>query len=125
MSRQRRQRQQRSVFPGVRRGRILISTIKPGPLVSRLTEEQSARLRKIHQALYPFDDSPFEQFEADFCRDLWPDREITIWEQIASEFTKFREAAPRTDAELKAKFAALLKNSLEECPLVIAPVDHP
>jgi hypothetical protein len=90
-----------------------------------LTEEQSARLRKIHQALYPFDNTPFEQFEADFCRDLWPEREIKIWEWIASQFTKYREAARRTDAELKAKYAAVLKRSVEEYPLIVAPMGGP
>ena len=64
--------------------------LKPGPVrhVS-LTEEQMVRVRRVQKIFSEVDPSPFERWVEDFKRDLNPERELNIWEGMATAYETF------------------------------------
>jgi hypothetical protein len=65
-------------------------SLESGPIRhEELTPEQIQRLRKIHDTLNEVDPSDFDKMVEDFKRDLHPDREILIWEQIVAAYQSY------------------------------------
>jgi hypothetical protein len=74
--------------------------LKPSPLRrSQLPLDLEQRARAVYGrlgaegTLIP----TFEQFELDFCRDAHPEREIAIWETMATVLEKSLEQFPRAN----------------------------
>jgi hypothetical protein len=51
-----------------------------------LTQEQSERCLSVYKRIGRFLGDPFENFEAGFLCDNSPDRELLVWETMASAF---------------------------------------
>jgi|SRR5580704_1027092 hypothetical protein len=78
-----------------------------------LTKGQRRTLRQIYSVVAPCLRSTFDDFESDFCRELFPEREIRIWTQIASAFDLFRKQSPSaTDEELQLALQGLVVISM-------------
>jgi hypothetical protein len=61
--------------------------LQKGPIQSEsLSEEQLQRIDKLRQILAEVDTQTREQWIDNFKRDLNPDKEIAIWEQIAKTY---------------------------------------
>jgi hypothetical protein len=64
--------------------------LKPGPVRhEQLTPQQLQRIRRLQTVFAEVDSSPLEKWENDFKRDDDPDREIAIWEAMASAYEIF------------------------------------
>src|SRR5262245_4012276 len=69
---------------------VRLDSLRPGPIRHEgLTEKQTVRLRGIHDTFASVDGLSFEERERDFLRDANPDRELDIWEALASTYTQF------------------------------------
>jgi hypothetical protein len=80
--------------------RVDAHKLRKGPLLREaLTDAQVKRLRAVFSHLAPFLDETFEQFEIDFLRDAHPDREIGVWEQIASAHRDFVQQHPAASSD--------------------------
>jgi hypothetical protein len=88
--------------------------LKPGPIRHKaLTNKQLERVRLIYACLGPFIETPFEQFELNFLRDMHPEREIKIWSCIALAHQKFLKQKPdASEAEVRQAFTGLLLISM-------------
>ena len=75
---------------GLIKGPILHEALRPDLL---------ERLRQIWAYLGPFDKSAFtfEQFEIDFLRDCHPEREIKVWEAMATVHREYMDRRPKAD----------------------------
>lgn len=58
-------------------------SFKRGLVKNELTSNQLDRIKKIWSKIRDVDNSNLETFELNFMRDSNPDKEITIWENIA------------------------------------------
>ncbi len=101
---------------------IRVDTIREQPVgSSTLTDDQSKRLRAVWQQLSRFPGlcepgENFERFEAEFSRDLHPEMEIPLWEELA------RLLAPvKTYGRAKKVHDRWLKESLERTPIGVRP----
>ncbi len=64
--------------------------IQPGPIQHEsLTNEQLARLRTIYDVFAEVDGQPIEVWIDNFKRDIDPDRELAIWEIMASAYSQY------------------------------------
>ena len=75
-----------------------IQNLKPGPvrhgqLSPDLTERARSLYARVGHLMYP----TFEQWELGFCRDTHPEREIAVWEVIASTFDAYLAEHPDVD----------------------------
>ncbi|MEZ4297989.1 MAG: hypothetical protein R3B70_23735 [Polyangiaceae bacterium] len=67
-----------------------LSSLQMGPIRhARLSEEQIHRIRRLQQTFCEVDPTPFEKWVEDFRRDMHPDREIRIYEEMAQAFTAY------------------------------------
>jgi hypothetical protein len=92
-----------------------ILRMKPLPVgTSTLTPDQSDRLRKVWQEIQRFPGlhpSPsFEGFELEFSRDIHPDREIQLYENLAARLRKVKTMK-------RAK--EVVKRWLKDCPPIL------
>ncbi len=64
--------------------------LKPGPIRhASLTEEQMARVQRVQKVFSEVDPSPIEKWVEDFRRDLNPERELGLWESMATAYETF------------------------------------
>ncbi len=93
---------------------VKISDLTAGPIRHEaLTDKQLERVRLIYRCIGPFIETPFEQFELNFLRDMHPDREIHIWSCIALAHQKFLKQKPdASEAQVKLAFTGLLLISM-------------
>ncbi len=76
--------------PDGKRKRVDIESLKPSPIRRDcLTEDQTARLRRIHETFAEVDGFTFEQRLDGFKRDMNPDRELEVWERLAAVYERF------------------------------------
>jgi hypothetical protein len=54
-----------------------------------LTEDQISRVAKVQKSFSEVDPSPIEKWLEDFRRDADPERELAIWEEMASAYESF------------------------------------
>jgi len=95
-----------------RHERVLASSLKLGPVRhASLSEEQIRRITQFKTILDDVDPTSLEETIKNFCRDMNPDREIEIWENITKHFGKFVRSGARTTEQKKEAFMALLVRS--------------
>jgi hypothetical protein len=92
---------------------VNISKLQPGPIRHpQLTDEQLARIRKIHEAFLEVNDIPFEKTVENFQRDVDPEEEIVIWETIAKAYIEYTSKHKLTLEKKKSVYAALILRSM-------------
>lgn len=83
--------------------------IQTNPTVlQELTGEQEAAIREIHEALLEVDPSSYQSKVDDFSRDLDPDKEIAIWQEIARVYQVFETDHPQAQKASKSEVYQLL-----------------
>ena len=76
--------------PDGKRKWVETESLKPSPIRRDcLTEDQTARLRRIHETFAEVDGFTFEQRLDGFKRDMNPDRELEVWERSAAVHERF------------------------------------
>jgi hypothetical protein len=85
----------------------------------RLTDEQQQKARDVsrrfaHLLLC------FEQLEYNFLRDLYPDRELAVWESMAETFEQYQRPAGVSDKGLAEDILAIsLGNTQDKSPELV------
>lgn len=86
--------------------------LEPGPIRhASLTEEQMARVQRVQKVFSEVDPSPIEKWAEDFRRDSNPERELSLWESMASAYETFTTARTLTLAAKKEVFGVVLLRS--------------
>lgn len=81
---------------------IEVDKIQPGPTVHEtLTDEQMAHIKALQKVFFEVDGQPVEQWVDNFKRDLNPDRELAIWERMATAYGDY--CASREDLTIDVK----------------------
>jgi hypothetical protein len=66
------------------------SELKPGNIKhEQLTNLQIERIKKVKDVFAEIDNSPLDKWIDDFKRDLNPDRELEVWEGMATAYSKY------------------------------------
>jgi hypothetical protein len=92
---------------------VQIDKIRLGPLRREsLNPTQLARLRAISDALDGIDGFTFEERERNFLRDVHPDKELQVWEGIASSYATFTASHELSQLAKKEAFKLLLMRSM-------------
>jgi hypothetical protein len=74
----------------------------------QLTPEQEARARDTFKRFARFlPDFPFERYEHSFRRDMYPDRELSVWEACAETFEQYVRPEGLSDEKLAATILQL------------------
>ncbi len=86
--------------------------LKAGPVRhASLTEEQMVRVRRIQKIFSEVDPSPLEKWVEDFKRDLNPERELGIWESMATAYEAFTTSKSLDLAAKREAFQLVLLRS--------------
>lgn len=91
--------------------KVKLSSLKSGPIRhSTLPKDLVDRIARIRDTLNEFQDpsSSLEEWLEDFKRDVHPEKEVRIWEQIASFFEVFRSTRVLSHEASKEAVAVLL-----------------
>lgn len=96
--------------------RIDLNKLTPGPIRhATLTEEQIGRVRRLQQTFSEVDPTPAEEWMEDFKRDLNPDRELEIWENMAAAYQAFTAAKSLAlDAKMEVYQVVLLRSGASD-----------
>ena len=106
-----------------RRERVPIDSLRLGPIRrEKLSDEQSARLRRIHETLAGVDGFTYEQRELGFLRDANPDRELDIWEAVANVFSHVCGSMELTDDGRRDVYSLLLMRTMSSSEDVLKQV---
>jgi hypothetical protein len=92
--------------------------LRPGPIRSKLSDEQLAAIRQIHhsamsQALYGDKPPTLEETEIQFMRDMYPDVEIRVWLTMSATFDEYVERHPQADQREAAAQILSLSTGVE------------
>lgn len=68
----------------------------PGPVVSTLTQEQEARIKRLQETFIDVDPTPLEKWREDFSRDRDPESELRIYEGMAEAYRSYCEGRDLT-----------------------------
>jgi hypothetical protein len=86
--------------------------VEPGPIRhANLTDEQISRVQRVQIIFSEVDPSPVEKWIEDFKRDVSPDRELAIWEEMASAYETFTGSKSLTSDGKKEVFQVVLMRS--------------
>ena len=86
--------------------------VEPGPIRhTNLTEEQMSRVQRVQKIFNEVDPSPLEKWVEDFKRDVNPDRELAIWEEMATAYETFTSSRSLTPDGKKEVFQVVLMRS--------------
>lgn len=86
--------------------------VEPGPIRhTSLTEEQMSRVQRVQKIFNEVDPSPLEKWVEDFKRDVNPDRELAIWEEMAKAYETFTSSRALTPDGKKEAFQVVLMRS--------------
>lgn len=81
----------------------------------RLSDEQMARLERIHETFADVDGMTLYDRLDGFLRDMNPDRELDIWETMAWHYERFVESRPLShDAKQEAYKVVLMRSMASE-----------
>lgn len=69
------------------------------------------RIKKLQQAFSEVDPTPIEKWVDDFKRDLNPDRELSVWEGMATAYTAFTKGKTLSADAKKDVFQVVLLRS--------------
>lgn len=98
---------------------IPLNRVRVAPIRhEELTPEQERRIRTIHETFYEHDSRPLATAVEDFRRDMHPDREIAVWEQMAEAYRRHVSAC-KTKEERKDLFARILHASVASDPIPV------
>jgi hypothetical protein len=87
--------------------------LKPGPVRREtLTDEQMARVRKVKEALKEVEFNPIEVWVDNFKRDVNPDAEIQIWENVAGAYAGYTGGKGLKQEAKEDVFTLLLLRSM-------------
>lgn len=93
--------------------RVNPAELKPNSMQhEQLTEDQSQRIKKLHETFAEVDKSSMEMWFDNFKRDMNPDKEIAVWERIAKNYTNYtsqKETSPQLKEDV---FQTLLMCSM-------------
>ena len=102
-----------SAKPDSKREWVNAKSLTPGPVRrDSLTEEQTARLRRIHDTFSEVDGFTFEQRLDGFKRDMNPDQEIDVWERMAGAYERFCGTRQLSAEEKKDVYGLLLMRTM-------------
>jgi hypothetical protein len=76
-----------------------------------LTDEQMVRVRRVQKVFSEVDPSPVEKWVDDFKRDLNPERELSIWEGMATAYETFTASKSLALEAKKEVFQVVLLRS--------------
>ena len=86
--------------------------LEAGPIRhSNLTEDQISRVRRVQRVFSEVDPSPIEKWIEDFKRDENPERELAIWEGMASAYAGYTASNSLTLDGKKEVFQVVLMRS--------------
>jgi hypothetical protein len=86
--------------------------LQPGPIRhASLTDEQLQRVRRVQKIFSEVAPSPIEKWEEDFKRDLSPERELSIWEGMATVYATFTASKTLSLDAKKEVFQVVLVRS--------------
>lgn len=90
--------------------------LEAGPIRhASLTDEQMSRVQRLQKTFNEVDPSPVEKWAEDFRRDANPDREMAIWESMATAYETFIATNSLTLAGKKEVYQiALLRSGAPE-----------
>lgn len=90
--------------------RIALKDLRVSPVnTSTLSDRQLQRLRPIFEWMNELGmATAFEEFVRDFTRDMYPEREIRIWERMFDAYTKKLDAGTVTVEEKLELFKEVL-----------------
>ncbi len=94
--------------------RIPLDNIHPGPIRhNKLAKHLVERAKRFHEKLSEVDEDPLEKVVEDFRRDVHPEREVAIWEQIATAYQDIISRHPPLPlAEKKRLYRELISASV-------------
>ena len=94
--------------------------LTPGPIQhAKLTDEQLARITHVQKVFHEVDSSPLEKWVDDFKRDVHPDNEITIYENMATAYEAFATSkALSIDAKKEVYQVVLLRSGAPEVDVI-------
>ncbi len=99
--------------PDGKRKWVEIESLKLSPIRRDcLTEDQTARLRRIHETFAEVDGFTFEQRLDGFKRDMNPDHEIDVWERMAGAYERFCGTRQLSAEEKKDVYGLLLMRTM-------------
>lgn len=88
------------------------SKLEPGPIRhASLTEGQMARVQRVQKVFSEVDPSPIEKWVEDFRRDANPERELSLWESMATAYETFTTSRTLALAAKKEVFGVVLLRS--------------
>ncbi|QJP97022.1 GIY-YIG nuclease family protein [Pseudomonas fluorescens] len=103
---------------------IELKKIKSSPIgTSSISPEQADRIKIIAMLLSKIFPSKVEEWLEDFTRDLDPEREICIWEQITKSYLTIDEIEIASDDLKQEAFALLLHRSTSPTTEVLAEAE--
>lgn len=87
-------------------------TVQAGPVLhDSLTSGQMERVRGLQKIFSEVDPSPVEKWAEDFRRDLNPERELSLWEGMASVYASYMASRKLTLDAKKEVFQVVLMRS--------------
>jgi len=93
--------------------RLETKSLKPGPIRhGSLTETQLARIRTLRGTFREVDEQPLEEWIDNFKRDLDPDRELRVWEQMAKAYQGFCDKRQLSREAKKEVYRVVLQRSM-------------
>lgn len=99
------------------------NTIQPGPIRREaLTDEQMARIRALQATFVEVDGMTVEKWVDDFKRDLNPDKELMIWEQMAKAYRAYCNGKQLSAEAKKDVYGIVLLRSMAPEPEVLQRV---
>lgn len=69
--------------------KIAIQDLQPGNVKHQLTEQQITRVKKLQQSMAEVYSVSLDEWIDGFSRDINPDSEISIWENIESAYQQY------------------------------------
>lgn len=86
--------------------------LEAGPVRhTNLTEDQTSRIQRVQKIFSEVDPSPIEKWMEDFKRDTNPERELAIWEGMATAYATYIASNSLTLAGKKEVFQVVLLRS--------------
>jgi hypothetical protein len=101
-----------STSPGGQTQWIDPNKLEAGPIRhANLTDEQISRVRRLQKTFSEVDPSSVEKWTEDFRRDVNPEREMAIWESMATVYETFTATNSLTLAGKKEVYQIVLLRS--------------
>ena len=86
--------------------------LEAGPIRhTNLTEDQTSRVQSIQKIFSEVDPSPIEKWMEDFKRDANPERELAMWEGMATAYATYTASNSLTLGGKKEVFQVVLSRS--------------